>query len=332
MKLETEGFYLATSQNHSQNDHLIKANFFMTTDVVRFFYDIGKKFNMKISINHNGSSIVEFDQFNIGGREAVGGYAFNFSLKGSRLACEAHILIFDISLSLSLPDPVRPFVTSIPSSAQMIDCNRYPNNSEQQNFEVVLTREQVNALEEYRQEKDLKLNIGLRALTSSDEMSWSSYDTTNVIIPRELWLQALKNSGFRQTLLFEVPLPSVSNELVLLISKAQEFIETGHYKDAVMQCRHIIEQIETNRGDKALASAANKKAQNNQQRKEMTSIERMLSMREQIKNVCQLGAHGTEEFTRSQAKAVLGVTLSLLSEPTAGFSASIDSVEGSGHE
>jgi hypothetical protein len=27
----------------------------------------------------------------------------------------------------------------------------------------VLTREQVNALEEYRQEKDLKLNFGLRA-------------------------------------------------------------------------------------------------------------------------------------------------------------------------
>ena len=36
------------------------------------------------------------------------------------------------------------------------------------------------------------------------------------------------------------------------------------------------------------------------------------------KNICQLGAHGTEEFTCSQAKAVLGMTMALLAEPTVG--------------
>lgn len=52
----------------------------------------------------------------------------------------------------------------------------------------------------------------------------------------------------------------------------------------------------------------------------MSSIERLLSLREQLKNVCQLGAHGSEEFTRSQAKAILGMTMTLLAEPTVGFS------------
>lgn len=55
------------------------------------------------------------------------------------------------------------------------------------------------------------------------------------------------------------------------------------------------------------------------ERKNMSSDERLLSLREQLKNVCQLGAHGSESFTRSQAKAVLGMTMALLAEPTVGF-------------
>lgn len=59
----------------------------------------------------------------------------------------------------------------------------------------------------------------------------------------------------------------------------------------------------------------------------MSSIDRLLSLREQLKNVCQLGAHGTEDFTRSQAKAVLGMTMALLAEPTVGFTSKYESAE-----
>jgi len=274
---------------------------------------------MRISIRHDADYIVEFDQLSISGREAAGGYAFNFMLKGNRQGRESPLLIFDISLSLSMSGPTRPIITSIPSSNQIVQCHNFPNNSEQLHFEAVLTKEQINAIEEHRQEKDLTLNIGLRALTSSDSTVRSSFDCFDVIVPREHWLGALKSSGFRQTLLFEVPLPSVTDELIEHISKAQEFIETGHYKDAVMQCRHIIEYVESIRDDKQLSVAANKKAQNRQEREEMTAIERMLSLREQFKNVCHLGAHGGEHFTRSQAKAVLGMAMALLAEPTVGF-------------
>ncbi|MCG7876957.1 MAG: hypothetical protein N0C90_11575 [Candidatus Thiodiazotropha endolucinida] len=274
---------------------------------------------MRISIRHDSEYIVEFDQLSINGREAVGGYAFNFLLNGSRQGCESQISVFAISLSLSLSGSVKPIVTYIPSSTQLVQCFTFPNNSEQLHFEVVLTREQINAIEENRREKDLILNLGLRALTSSGGSVWPSFESTDVTVPREHWLGALKNSGFRQTLLFEVPLPSVADELIALLSKAQEFIETGHYKDAVMQCRHIIEHVETIRGDKNLSIAANKMSQTRQEREVMTAIERMLNLREQLKNVCQLGAHGSEYFTRSQAKAVLGMTMALLAEPTVGF-------------
>lgn len=278
---------------------------------------------MRISIRNNSSYIIEFDQLIVSGREAAGGYAFSFTLRGSRPACSAPVSIFDISLSLSLSDPVRPLLTAVPSSTQVVQCHSFGNNSEQIHFECVLTKGQVNAIEDYRLEGDLKLNVGLRALTTSSDGLLTSFDVADVVVPREHWLNALKSAGFRQTLLFEVPLPAVSEELSGLMGKAQEFIETGHYKDAVMQCRHIIEQIEKVRDDKRQSSAANAKA-HSKERQDMSSIERLLSLREQLKNVCQLGAHGSENFTRSQAKAVLAMTMALLAEPTVGFAALID--------
>jgi|TARA_B110000211_G_scaffold90512_1_gene105699 hypothetical protein len=273
---------------------------------------------MRISIRHNSTYLIEFDQLIVSGREAAGGYAFSFTLRGSRPACSAPVSIFDISLSLSLSDPVRPLLTAVPSSTQVVQCHSFANNSEQIHFEFVLTKGQVNAIEDYRLEGDLKLNVGLRALTTSSDGLFTSFDAADVIIPREHWLQALKSSGFRQTLLFEIPLPSVSDDLQRHLNKAQQFIETGHYQDAVMQCRRIVECVEHLRDDKRLAANANKKA-HGAARQEMSAIERLMSLREQLKNICQLGAHGNDQFSRSQARSVLAITLALLSEPTVGF-------------
>ncbi len=274
---------------------------------------------MRILIRHNSDYVIEFDQLTVSGREAVGGYGLNFVFKGSRQGRENPLLVSNISLSLSLTDPVKPIATFIPSSTQAIQCQNFPNNSEQLIFEVIFTKEQINCIEEKRQETDLILNFALRALTFSDNSVWTSFDCGDVTIPREHWLQALNSSGFRQTLLFELPLPPLASELDELLSKSQEFIETGHYKDAVMQCRHIIEQLETIRGDKKLSLAANKMAQSKNEREEMTAKERMLSLREQLKNICHLGAHSKEKFTRSQAKSMLGVTIALLADPTVGL-------------
>jgi hypothetical protein len=274
---------------------------------------------MRLPIMHNGNYIVEFDQLTVHGREATGGYGFAFSMRGGRQACQSKMVILDISLSISLAHPVRPLVVSIPSSARVIQCHNFAH-SEQVDFETVLSSEQVNALEEYRQDEDLKLSFGLRALVASGDEFLSSFDCTDITVPREQWLNALEKAGYRNTLLFEIPLPATRIDLKSMFSKAQEFIETGHFKDAVMQCRHIVEQVESIRGDKKSSGSANNMA-HGAGRKDMNAIERLLSLREQLKNICQLGAHGTEAFTRSQAKAVLGMTMVLLAEPTVGFAA-----------
>lgn len=273
---------------------------------------------MRISIRNSNKDIIEFDQLTVSGCEAVGGHAFSFTLRGSREACNEQVSIFDISLSLSLTDPIKPLLTAISSSTQLVQCHNFANTSEQIHFECVLTKGQVSAIEDYRLEGDLKLSVGLRALVTSDNGLYSSFDMADVVIPRQHWLNALRSAGFRQTLLFEVPLPSGSEELTGIMSKAQEFIETGHYQDAVMQCRRIIESVENLRNDKQRSAAANKKA-HGADRQDMSAIDRLMSLREQLKNICQLGAHGTDQFSRSQARAVLGMTMVLLAETTVGF-------------
>lgn len=280
---------------------------------------------MRLPIRHNGNYLIEFDQLTIHGREAVGGYGFTFVVRGNRQARQQKMVIFDISLSVSVSGPIRPVTSSILASDRVIRCHNFASD-QQIAFETVLTREQLNALEEYRQERDLKLSIGLRALIASGDEIEPSFDCTDITVPREHWLDALKNAGYRNTLLFEVPLPNAPGDFSALLSKAQEFIEIGHYKDAVMQCRHIVEQVETLREDRQASASANKMAHSSE-RKDMTSIERLLSLREQLKNICQLGAHGSEGFTRSQARTVLGMTMVLLAEPTVGIASGQEHIE-----
>jgi len=280
---------------------------------------------MRLPISYNGNSIVEFENLTVHGRAAAGGYAFAFVMRGNRRACQSQTVLFDISLSVSLEDPMKPVLVSIPSSDRLIKCHDFPS-SEQAVFDAVLSREQINALEEYRGEKDLKLNLSLKALVASDNQLVPSFDSSTITIPRQQWLDALRHAGYRNTLLFEIPLPNTTDDLDNVFAKAQEFIETGHYKDAVMQCRHLVEQVETVRADKQASASANRKAHSGE-RKDMNSVERLLSLREQLKNICQLGAHGKDEFTRSQARAVLGITMALLAEPTVGIASGKEQIE-----
>ncbi|MBZ9612690.1 hypothetical protein [Rheinheimera maricola] len=275
---------------------------------------------MRTSLRHNGSEIIEIYEASVNGKKAAGGYGFTLIFQSSHRGFEPPIMIFDIRLTLELLEPRIVIANSILSSNQLITCKNYPSR-EQIFFEFVLSKEQLNFIEENRQDRDLKLNVWLRNVSFQDGMNTANSDTAEVSILRDHWLKALKDAGFRQTVLFEIPMPDCAGEPEKLIAKAQEFIEVGHYKDAVMQCRCIIEHIEEVRGDKRDSAEANRLAHaKSEQRQQMSAEQRLLSIREQLKNVCQLGAHGSEQFTRSQAKAVLGMTMVLLAEPTVGYS------------
>ena len=209
-------------------------------------------------INENGEHVIEFREFKVHGFEAASGYGFVFTIHGNQRPCKTLIKVIDTTLSLSFSEPVKPLIAFVLSENRLIECNEFSIHN-QFSFRTILAKEQINAIEEYRKEGDLKLHIGLHSLISSDNELSQFRDDTDLTIPRENWLEALEKSGYRKTLLFEVPLPSISNDFDKYLSNAQDFIETGHYKQAVMECRHVIEQIEKLRADKDKAIDANKK-------------------------------------------------------------------------
>lgn len=274
--------------------------------------------SMKISIRRNSDYVVEFNRVQIQGRRGLGGFTFVLVLEGSSKPQQPAVSVSNISISLTDASTKQALVFNIPSSTQLMECIYAMD--EQLCFELLLSKEQLNAIEEHRGDGDLKWQIGLRAMASRHSDSiYPSYDSSTVAIPRQEWLRALSDTGYRDTLMFEIPMPSFSDDLMDVVTKAQEFIDCGHYQEAVMQCRRIIERVEERRGDGQKSRAASKRLQNSTDRKEMSAEDRMLCMREQVKNICQLGAHGESVFTRSQARAVLGLTLTLLAEPTVGF-------------
>lgn len=273
---------------------------------------------MSLTISYNSARLAEFESLSVNGSPAIGGHVFTFGIRGNCFAFKSIKRAIDISLSLSTSKPRLPVALNMPSATRMLEFRDF-STSETLYFAVYLSGQQITAIEEFRQEKDLKLCLTLSALVTDEEGMWRSLDDREMKISRQDWLSALQALGFKNTLLYELPMPKSDEATKEIVAKAQEFIECGHYKQAVMQCRHLIENVEQQQSDASDVREAQDLWRGGN-RTELTAKQRMLCMREQVKNICHLGAHGGEEFTRSQARAVLGATLALLSEPTIGFS------------
>ena len=58
-----------------------------------------------------------------------------------------------------------------------------------------------------------------------------------------------------------------------------------------------------------------------EKRMDMCTIERMLFLREALKNITHLGAHHEDQISRHQAQSILGITVSVLACPEVGIQA-----------
>ena len=280
---------------------------------------------MSLRIAHHGTSVYELTRSQLTGRSAIGSFGFVLGMQFQQRQIDAEIHVERLWCSLALNSGLEMILPRVECSEGQFSAPVNYQNDKRLFFEFVLTGQQLEAIEARRGEGDLVLNVGLRASTRTDQsVSVQTLSDEPLTIPREDWLKALENSGYRKTLLFEVPVNHMDDHADVLFKKAQYMIDTGFYKEAVIQCRHIIEHVEAERGDLKESKNANNASKTRNTREIMTINERMLSMREHVKNICQLGAHGHEEFTCSQARAVLAMTMALLSEPTIGFSTPVN--------
>lgn len=283
---------------------------------------------MSLRISHNGTGIYEITSSQLTGTPALGGFGFVLGMKFKQNGAKQEIHVERSWCSVRLESGNQLLLPRVECSEGPFYTSVNYQPGQPLTFEFVLTGQQLEAIEACRGDGDLVLKIGLRASTGTvGSPLIQTLSDEPLKVPREDWLKALESSGFRKTLMFEMPVAYLDDHADRLFHKAQYMIDTGLYKDAVMQCRHIIEHVEAERGDKQLSMNANKDSQDRAKRMEMSVEDRMLSMREHVKNICQLGGHGHEQFTRSQARAVLAMTMALLSEPTVGFSESMSDSE-----
>ena len=275
---------------------------------------------MSLRINHNGMTIYELTTSKLTGREALGSFGFVLSMNFQQSRTDEVINVERLWCSVGFNLGLEMILPRVECSEGSFSTSVDYQNDQRLFFEFVLTGQQLETIEARRGDGDLALKIGLRASTrTTGEETVQTLSDESLTVPREEWLKALENSGYRKTLLFELPVAHMDDHADTLVHRAQYLIDTGLYKEAVIQCRHIIEHVEELRGDKQASMNANKDSQDRVKRMDMSVEARMLSMREYVKNICQLGGHGHEQFTRSQARAVLAMTLALLSEPTVGF-------------
>lgn len=275
---------------------------------------------MSLRIAHHGTSVYELTSSQLTGRSAIGSFGFVLGMQFQQRHTDKEVHVDRLWCSVGLNSGLEMILPRVECSEGQFSAPVNYQNDKRLFFEFVLTGQQLEAIEARRGEGDLVLKVGLRASTYTDEtLPVQTLSDESLTVPRADWLKALETSGYRKTLLFEVPVKHMDDHADALFKKAQYMIDTGLYKDAVMQCRHIIEHVEAERGDLEASKNANNASKTSKTRKEMSVEERMLSLREQVKSICQLGAHGHEEFSRSQARAVLAMTMALLSEPTVGF-------------
>ncbi len=267
-----------------------------------------------------GLKIAEVKNVTAHGVSGCGVYVLYLNLTTLVSNLKSEAFISHLSCRIETKAPCFKISSGVLDGHPIIRWSEYTDDS-QIGFFFYLNASQISAIEEFRNDGDLNLSIWLSGVVDYEGQKNDFYDKDDYVISKQQWLEALAAMKYKDTLLFELAMPidsdSDNENIKVLLERAQNHILIGHYQESIGMCRQAIELVEKERKDKKKASEAVKKYKDN--RHEMNAIERMLFLREGLKNITQLGAHHSEEFSRQQAQSVLGMTVALLSTPEVGI-------------
>jgi len=268
----------------------------------------------------DGSRLGEVKDVTAHGVPGCGVYVLSLHLKVSTMNFESEVFLSELSSQLELGESALRIARGRIEGHPVIRWSEY-SSDETLRFIFYLSASQVQAIETYRGGTDLKLGIWLSGKAKYENSPQHFSDKEIYTVPKQQWLKALSMMNFKHSMLFELPMPKEGDDDVesyrILLERAQSHILNGHYQESVGLCRQVIEYVENYKEDKKDASEAVKKYKND--RKNMTTMQRILFLREALKNITHLGNHPGEEFSRHQAQAILGMTVALLSSPEIGI-------------
>ena len=212
----------------------------------------------------------------------------------------------------------RMLGTAMPDQGQTFRISQHHNDLSL-NFRIPLSFSQIEAIEALRNGGDFRLALWISTQVRQGSDVSSSTGRTEFDVKQQNWIRALNEMDYQQTFLFELPLSKdvKANEPAAgIIGKAQQYLLGGHYCQCVAECRKLLEAYALGDADKQLLKAARDKYKGDQPTRESINIpERLLVLRDAANHATQLAHHhhSNDGYSRDQARAILGSTISVLS-------------------
>jgi hypothetical protein len=183
-----------------------------------------------------------------------------------------------------------------------------------------LDRSRLSALEEIRAGNEITLTVRLNLeLQEGDSTTWTVVLMDHAL-KRDAWLEILKNLGFADRMLLEVPsLSPPSNPRLAQVfehlQRAQNALLEGEYREAIGRCRDVLEALSLALGDgdrtrpEVEALFANSRT--------LDKDERLQALRRALKLLTHPARHADEvaqqiEWTRADALTVVHIVAALL--------------------
>lgn len=271
-----------------------------------------------MSLMYQSWTVANADFRGVSIRAGLGHYALVFSVRLSTPGNQdgAAYWLTNVHAKVHVSAPGKPPIsvghalTDLPIA---IRAGQYPNPYDQ-SFEVRLSPQELQALEDVRNGGDLNFSIVLNGLAAKiGDEPVPAHDTVHGQAVHSEWIKQLNSSGFTNTLLLEVPLASLgSKKIAEPLHQARELLLAGRYADVVAKCRVVMETID----NVAPTGTTNVLESYQKLRDALPMPERLQLLRNFAKNFMHPAAHGDKKavntiYTRGDASMALAVAAAL---------------------
>lgn len=275
---------------------------------------------MSISIEHpNGRRLAEARRIGVHGLPGVGGYTLVVNLHLSVFPPGSDTYLRDLAVRVDWGDNQQRMIgTGAPDQAQPVRISKY-DNEKLLCFRMLLSPSQIEAIEALRNGGDINLSIWISGSVFQDGSTSSIQQQGAFTVRQQEWIEVLERMDYRRTFLYELPLPFDENgtePTAALLRKAQYHLMRGHYDECVGECRKLLEACPLSEPDQRVLKTGRDKYKGDRTARESMDVpERMLVLRDALAHATHLAHHhsSSDGYSRDQARAIFGVTISLLS-------------------
>lgn len=267
----------------------------------------------------SGYRLAEARRITAHGLPGVGGYTLIINMQFSVTAPQSEALLHNLNIRVDWGDNQQRMIgRGIPDQAQPIRLNQY-DSEKLIGFRLLLSPNQIEAIETLRNGGDASLSIWLFGNVYQDGANTTIQQQGTYKVSQQEWCEALNKMEYHRSFLYEVAFPFDANEqgqAGAIIKKAQYHLLRGHYDECVGECRKLLEAYPLNDADQSVLKSAREKARGDRAARESMDIpERLLALRDALTNATHLAHHhnSNDGYSRDQARAILGATVSLLS-------------------